>query len=156
MKKNMLIVLIIMALVLVTPASAAREQPVVGDRIFIFSDGVQRFPADSPFHIKHGWTVVPGETQAIGVHDFFLEIDDEPVLNGLRYISPNPHEAYGLAIRIFNFPNGLPAGTYTFKGFWYQPCQYQYSLAECPDPNESVLSKTTTVVITFQPQPSVP
>ena len=151
MKKITLIILVLIVLALATPANAARELPVVGDKISIFDNGNQEFTAEAPFYIMHGFGNIFGDLQAIGVFDFNLEIVGESVGNGLRYIQPYPGEDYGRVTRIYNFLEGMPEGVYTLIGRWYSPCQYAFDPSDCPQPNEPVLSRMSTVTITFTP-----
>jgi hypothetical protein len=123
-------------------------------RISLISPPHEGFPAGKPFYIMHGWLPVFGETKAIGVFDFNLEINGEQVEDGLIYIQPYPGGDYGYFWRIYNFPQGMPEGTYTFVGRWYAPCQSQIvhnPSLDCPQPNEPLLSETSTVTITFTP-----
>jgi hypothetical protein len=147
MKKITITILVLVMLVLATPASAAREIPSVGDRINIFNSGSQEFPANTPFHIRHGWTIDFSESQAIGAYDFILMVDGEPVEHGLRYAQPKPD---GTVLRIYNFADGM-SGEHTFTGFWYVPCYAGPDPDNCQQPNKPVLSRTSEVVVTFTP-----
>jgi hypothetical protein len=124
--------------------------PVVGERINIFNSGSQDFPADTPFHIRHGWVIDFSDSQAIGAYDFILMVDGELVENGLRYVQPNSDGDYGSVMRIYNFPEGM-SGVHTFTGFWYQPCYAGPDPESCQQPNKPVLSRTSEVVVTFTP-----
>lgn len=138
-----------------TPVSAAREPPVVGTKISIFNSGIQTFQAGVPFYISHGWCWDVGKSHAIGLWDFKLSIDGIPIENGIRYIQPANQTTgcglsdLGVVSRIYNFPEGLPVGTYTFEGFWYISCQYGPDPSGCTDPNEPVLALQSNVIITF-------
>lgn len=149
MKKITIIILILFMFALITPASAAREIPIVGEQICLhpYCDSEQTFFADEPFYVAHGW-LLEGE-HAIGNWDFNLYIVGVPVPDGRRFISPAGNDEFGFVWRIYNFRNGLPAGEYTFVGFWFIPCQYGPDPSECTTPNEPVVAYENTVTITF-------
>ncbi len=162
MKKITLIILVLFVLASAIPASAARELPTVGEVILIHPADVPpppeviTFDAGKAFHIRHGWCWNTGTDQAVGVRDFRLSIDGVPVEDGLRFTQPSPDQTsgcgnlgFGSITRIYNFPDGLPAGTYTFEGFWYISCQYGPNPSECTDPNAPVLAIYSNVPITF-------
>jgi hypothetical protein len=150
MKKITISIIVLVMLVLAVPASAARELPAVGERINIFYSGSQEFPANTPFHVRHGWVVNFSESPAIGVYDFILEVDGEPVPHGLRYIQPDRDSDTVQVLRIYNFPDGM-SGVHTFTGFWYLPCYAGDDPESCEQPNKPVLSRTSEVVVTFTP-----
>jgi len=154
MKKNITFVLVlgilfVLLALAVTPAGAERKNPAIGERINIGgAGGDMNISAGVPFHIRHGWMTTPGGTQAIGIFDFDLEIEALNVRPGLRYFD---FEAETL-MRIYNFPDGLPEGTYAYIGRWYAPCQYvNEDLANCPILNKSVLFHETTGNIIVNP-----
>ena len=155
MKKTSLIITILLIFAFSTPVSAAREAPVVGTQVSIFNSGIQTFQAGVPFYISHGWCWDVGKSQAIGLWDFKVSIDGKPVEDGIRYIQPANQTTgcgqldYGVVIRIYNFPEGMPVGTYIFEGFWYIPCQYGPDPSGCTNPNAPVLGLYSNVAITF-------
>ena len=140
------IIVILLALT-ATSAAAGREMPTVGDQVYIFNGGDIVINAGVPFHIRHGYLAKSIDADAIGVFDFNLEISGIQLKPGLRYTSPET----GLVQRIYNFPQGLPEGTYSYIGRWYAPCQYILGLAECPDPNKPVLDIIQTGKIIINP-----
>jgi hypothetical protein len=72
-----------------------------------------------PFHVNAGHYANPYK-RAFGKTDFKLEINGvEP--EG-RFISWHDEDGVLLQTRLYNFPEGLPAGEYTFTGTWYDPC----------------------------------
>lgn len=151
MKKTTLVVLILFMLALVTPASAARELPVVGEQICIHSDCTppETFLAGDPFYIRHGWLWDAGNNRGLGIWDFNLLLDGVPVADGIRYIVAPSDGLHGSITRIYNFPEGLPAGEYTFTGLWIITCQSGPNPSECATPNEPVIGGVNEVTIIF-------
>ena len=66
-KKRILLVLLISLFVLAIPV-AAKTDKTVGEQIHLFIDTPETFPADTPFHIMHGWVLYPSEDGPIGLH----------------------------------------------------------------------------------------
>src|SRR3989337_4244248 len=74
MKKTSYLIVFLVALLAVTPALAREHEPN-GDRIFIKFSGSQIYPANTAFHLWHGWfDIVPW--MAAGQIRFELELDD--------------------------------------------------------------------------------
>ena len=65
----MLLVTAVMAL----PAAAKPKEPV-GTQLNILSTATTTFPANTPFHIRHGWAKNP-TTEAVGHFSFALDLD---------------------------------------------------------------------------------
>ncbi len=152
MKKIMLIAMVVLMLAVASPAYAytSRPLPITGGLISLFVSP-QTFQANTPFFIAGGWGGLDfSQTQAIGEYDFKLSIDGVPAGNGLRYISPNIDGTTGVAVRFYDFPQGLPAGTYTFTGYYYEPCQESSNPSGCVV-NQQVLEMTASSVVTFTP-----
>jgi hypothetical protein len=153
MKKITCIILVLLMLALSTPANAAREVPTVGDRICIHPlcdpPPPTAFPAGAPFFIRHGWQWSNTGNQAIGRWDFYLIVDGTPVQNGFPYIDPPKDDLPGSIVKIYNFPDGLPAGVHTLEGIWTIACQYGPDPSACTTPNEPVIVIENTVTITF-------
>lgn len=147
MKKILISIVIMLALLVApTPAMAGEKVPV-GDRINIFNSGAIDFPAGAPFHIAHGW-LLDSNTDAIGVYDFKLEVDGtllkkEDFVD--RMVTSGDPDTFLLSWT-FNFPNGM-TGTHTFTGHWLGPCQG--GVGPCSSPNEKVELRVSTMIVTF-------
>jgi hypothetical protein len=158
MKKQLVFVsvlLIIAILILAFPSVAFAYDELVGERILVYN-GSTVFPAETPFHIFHGW-VQTSEDGAIGIFDFELEIDGVLQRTDMKMFSVdagNPDVLWRLWA--FNFPDGM-TGTHTFTGHWYAPCQYAVDwlgyLDPCGTPNEKVETSTLTRIVDFVPSP---
>ncbi|HEX7621276.1 MAG TPA: hypothetical protein VF359_08765, partial [Anaerolineales bacterium] len=100
----------------------------------------------------HGWYGLTPGTQAIGIVDFQMEINGSSARPGVRYDASNKQagcEKFCVGTQ-YDFPNGLPAGTYTFTGNWIVPCQYGDNPSECSTPNQAIIISTVTTIITFK------
>ena len=126
------VVLVILLTVAVIPVSASRPMPTTGEQINILSGGDRSIGAGEPFFIMQGWTI--DDTKNVGQYDFKLELAGVSLKNPLRFIS----KTVNLNMRIYNFPEGLPAGTYAYTGRWYAPCGEFFDPADCAIPNQSV------------------
>lgn len=142
MKKTILIVLLISLFVLAIPVAAETEEPV-GERINVFLRTPKTFPADTPFHIRHGYWLWPPYDSANGLWDFDLEVDGvyqkEDYVD--RWVDPYHGETPDIYRHwVHNFPEGLPAGKHTFVGRWYAPCKVaeSWGLPPCSNQNELV------------------
>lgn len=104
-------------LVAALPA-AANSKPATGTRISLNAPPAT-FPANSPFHIEHGFTCDLGDGSCIG-DQISAEGDFDLYLDGaLQPSSVDVNRIDGGVIGKFqltNYGSGLPAGTYTFVG----------------------------------------
>ncbi len=71
-----------------------------------------------PFYVESGHYAYPIK-KAFGKASFVLEIDG--VEQDGRFIS-SIRDGILYHTRLYNFPEGLPPGDYTFTGTWYDPC----------------------------------
>ncbi len=140
---TMVLVALAAAWVLALPAAAAKKERM-GERLFLFPSAPATFAANQPFHIAHGWILVPdwSDHDAVGKRYFTLEIDGRPVEPSFVERSSNGETL--ARSWVYNFPAGLPAGTYTFTATWSGACR---SLAEsglysgtCSKPNAVVVA----------------
>jgi len=122
MKKSMVVLLILMMLAITTPVSAGNRTPV-GEAINLYTGYPTSFQAGTAFHIMHGWVMGPKDKWK-GVYDFKLEVDG--VYQRVDFLMKSPwdqdptKEAWAW---VYNFPNGMSAGSHTFIGHWFAPCQ---------------------------------
>jgi len=150
MKTATIGVLAALAVLLVSfPAAASKAEPT-GARISLFS-GNQTFPANQPFHISHGWAIVPdfSDYDAIGKYDFTLAVDGTAVDADFvdKFFVLDPVFGQRLArFPVFNFPTGM-TGSHTFTGRWFGPCQAVVDGGFVPGPCD----KPTAVVSAFGP-----
>ena len=109
--------------VMATPALAG-NRPRSGDRILLGSAPAS-FAANAPFHIEHGFLCALGHpeddpdcmSEQIGRGNFELYVDGV-----LQRSTIDVRVENGAIARFWltNFMSGLPAGTHTFVGKWYQ------------------------------------
>jgi hypothetical protein len=144
MKKLALIVALVLATI-VAPAGATTKEPI-GPTISPLTGHPTTFAADSPFHVANCWNLAP-DTQAIGHWSISLSVDGatvEPSFTefGSTDASDNVRRCY-----VWNFADGLSAGTHTFVQTWYAPC---YATTQtCDKENEVVTHTTYTLTVTF-------
>ena len=155
MKKLILPVLVclVVALLAATSAAGAEGKQLVGDRIRVWDAAIE-FPVGAPFHIWHGW-VQSSEDDAIGVFDFTLEVDGALRREDFKWFSAVSGDPDVLWRRwVYIFPAGM-AGTHTFTGHWFAPCQYAADNlgypGTCSTPNAKVETATRTLTVTFVP-----
>lgn len=97
-------------------AAAGRER--TGDRISLFEPPAS-YPADTAFHIWHGFIFERGVDRGYGRYEFQLYVDGVATaadFTDVDVLGP------GVVSRVwvFNFPDGL-SGTHTFTGHWMTP-----------------------------------
>src|SRR3954462_9392523 len=131
MKTIALLTLLVAAIAV--PAASALRIPTVAPRINLFAPPAT-FPADTPFHINHGWVcdnTAPGTIRDCldaGTR-FELLVDgvDVPAAHDLEY---DPHGTTSTEADVSNFRFGLPAGTHTFEGRWTLDGQLQLDVTQ--------------------------
>jgi len=159
MKKATLLVMVLVMLLLATPAFAGPKEPV-GDRILLACDqgerycqGTQEFPANTPFHIRHGWLLFPTWGDQPGQFTFVLELDGTTVRP--TYVDRwTEVTEWGPVLRrswVYNFPDGM-SGVHTFVGSWTWPCglALEWGLVdECANPMADFVWARGEYEITF-------
>jgi hypothetical protein len=116
----------------VAPAAPASAAPTLtGERINLLSPPAT-FDAGTPFHLRHGWCVTEtSDLRPVRHHDtrFEVRINGLPV-KGTVDLEPQAGEEACLAVKffVFEFPDGLPAGSYPFDGRWYLAGELQHSV----------------------------
>jgi hypothetical protein len=141
--KKTIVFLVLIALLAAAVPVLAEGQEVVGERINLMVTGNQRYPANQPFHIKHGFGFSPSldkSIEALGQFEFKLEVDGQPVqpdfVDRFAYgNSPDvdPEDEHWIMWgTVYNFPEGM-TGTHIFTAHWIWPCFAVYGEEACPD-----------------------
>ncbi len=151
MKKTVLLNIVLVMLLLATPALAREKEPT-GDPINLFDSGTQTYPANKSFYIAHGWEGV--EPRGVpGQISFELELDG-------AIVQPTYTEhttVVGVAgplmdlTWVFNFPDGM-TGDHTFEGHWIGPCVvalYFGEVDECVHPMADYEWGHSEVIVNF-------
>jgi hypothetical protein len=98
-------------------AAASRER--VGDRISLL-DPPATYPADTAFHIWHGFIFESRVDRGYGRYAFQLDVDG--VATPADFFDVDILDRGTVSkVWVFNFPDGLSAGTHTFTGHWVTP-----------------------------------
>lgn len=145
-KLGLILLLIVLVMAVAIPAYAngnpKNGKTPVGVEVS-FWDGDQE--VSGPFHVESGHYAYP-ERGAFGKARFVLEIDG--VEQDGRFLSYTEESILNHTM-LYNFPEGLPAGEYNFKGTWYDPCFWFSDDCEkdneIPDP-PFVIEMTVTVL----------
>jgi len=134
---------------------AAKRKEPIGERINVYLGTPTEFPAGDPFHISHGWFLIPGEGP-LGRFDFQLEVDGVPRDEDFvwRTVLHSQDPRYLRWEWVYNFPEGM-TGTHTFTGRWFVPCRYAVDNmgfpGPCSTPNVPVEISTYSLTVTFVP-----
>jgi hypothetical protein len=106
------------AVLVVALPAAANNKPSTGTPLPLGPLGPTTFPANTPFHIEHGFTCDPGDANCIAEQisanagfDLYLDGVLQPSTVDVDLIDGDLVKRY-----LTNYPSGLPAGTYTFVG----------------------------------------
>lgn len=107
------------------PEGKGRPGPWGGERINILTihgdGGFAQFPADTAFNVRHGWlrerTSPYAPPTFAALFDFRLEIDGIDQGPGTDYVE-RLGSSGAIYHSVYDFPAGLPAGTYDFLGRW--------------------------------------
>ena len=151
MRKTVLSIIVLVALLLATPLLAREKEPI-GDRISVFGSGTQEYTAGEPFHITHVLIEVP-PLAVPGQVQFELELDG--VIVRPTYVERTTVVGEDGPLFypqwFFNFPEGL-AGQHTFEGHWIGPCFVALEFGfvdECANPMADYDWHYTEVVVNF-------
>lgn len=104
-------------LVVALPATA-NNKPTAGTPIPLGPLGPTSFPANTPFHIEHGFECALGDANCIA-EQISANAGFDLSLDGVLQESTVDVDVIDGAIvrrHLTNYPSGLPAGTYTFVG----------------------------------------
>lgn len=160
-RKILVIALAAIALIgmTVSPVTANPFDKPVGEQINLIGGAPGTMDAGEAFHILHGFGLIPADTQAVGQIEFRLEVDGEDQGEGKLLTSGvgldvAPFQKGEMTRRwLYNFEDGLDAGTYTFTGYWYYPCQAAVDGFGYPGPcapkNAQVLVLAISLDVTF-------
>jgi hypothetical protein len=153
--KKIFVAMLLSALLLTWfgPLPSALALDRSGDEFNILLGTPLTHPSGEAFHLAHGWLLNLAIDRPAGQFDFRLELDGAPVEENIVERSGS-RDGY-LFVKVYNFPEGLAAGTHTFTGYWYGPCR---SLVEqgsypgpCANPNEQVLAQVLDLTVEFLP-----
>jgi hypothetical protein len=153
----LLALLLLVAPEAAAPAAAANEP--VGQRINVYLGSPTSFPANTPFHIQHGWAFGATEhPEQDGIFAFSLNVDGVPrdadfVLRSAESPQAAGYEYPTLSSSwVFNFPAGM-TGTHTFTGNWIAPCRIAVAqlgyAGQCSTPNRPVVVTSRSVTVNF-------
>ena len=124
-------------LILAAPPASAAPAPV-GDQLSLLAPcvgggAIGPQPADTAFHVFHGWGMDPGEIEDLGEHRFGLSIDGEEYKGKLVVeVSNDPAAPWMMDRRyLYNFSDGLSAGTYIFHAVWSVPAGSPFGGIDC-------------------------
>jgi hypothetical protein len=154
MKGKTLMIVILLALLLATPALAREKEPT-GGQINIAYTGSQTYPANTAFHIRHAWMELEPRYAVPGQFNFELEVDGVIVKPTFVEFDTTMGE-YGPYLNksfTFNFPEGM-TGTHTFEGHWILACYvalYYGYVSECANPMADYDWHYSEVVVEFTP-----
>ena len=158
MKKFVMFLMVIAALIITMPVIAAKLEPV-GDQInVLFGPEIQEYPQNTPFFIRHGWRSIiePGEppdVAKLSKSSFELEIDgvlvEEDYVDMVRVPGEEPGTSVLYQYFYFIFPDGM-TGTHTFTGHWYIECKWMETPDQvCKDTNAIIEAETRSIEVTF-------
>ena len=149
--KRLTTLLLVVSFFLISSTVAARGNDPVGNRIDLVAGTPTSFPADTPFHVIHGWLV---DVTITNPGHAFFEVDVDGVLIEGAFLRVNAGRGTVQSrLWLFNFPLGLPAGTYLITGHWYLSCNDAVDsglfAGPCVTPNEPVEVLTIPLNVTF-------
>jgi hypothetical protein len=148
MKKTIIFLTIAALLIVVSPAIAARSLPTSPKINILYGVDID-FPANSAFHIAHGWSIdLATESRAVLARaDFELQIDGVYVAED--FVTRDASVPGSVAkYFVFDYPGGM-TGTHEFTGHWYLQCKHSGEV--CVDKNAMVEIYTNTITVTFTP-----
>jgi hypothetical protein len=112
----------VLALTVALPASA-NSIPTTGSKLSILNPPTM-YPANTPFYVLHGVACFTNSNVDLCTRagTYFVLYVDGVQQPSQRYINEGVTEdgtPYLQVANLTNFPDGLPAGTYTFTGVFY-------------------------------------
>ena len=106
------------AVLVVALPAAANNKPSSGAPIPLGPLGPTTFPANTPFHIEHGFECALGNAECLSDQISAMARFDLYLNGVLQPSSVDMDLIDGALVKRYltNYPSGLPAGTYTFVG----------------------------------------
>lgn len=153
MKKLYILIVLVLVFAFATPASASHVY--TGDKIDLWGEPEQTYPANTAFYIAEMWWI-PTQLYALGLFDIELEVDNEAVEKDFIVKTAWTYDGTPISIlteSVFNFPDGME-GTHTFVGHWYGTCELglDYGLVtECEKLNAVMELMSLEVIVEFTP-----
>jgi hypothetical protein len=138
------LLLVSLALAVTLPVLANRTEPV-GTRINILEG--QDVEVSGPFHVSHGYRISPSDEHALGQNLFVLEIDGVKQ-DGQKVVFQL--DGYPIHTWLFNYPDSLEPGQYTFTGRWYSSVCWNKA-EPCDQPGEVFEWLTQEITVTVLP-----
>ena len=113
------VMLIVFVFVFTVPVDAGNVEPI-GPWL---SRSDVTFPANTPFHIMHGWNSTGMENPHPQLsYKYALDMDGVPLKFDNLNIYEDPDTDMWYWLWTYNFPEGL-SGTHTFTHHWYGHCK---------------------------------
>lgn len=138
------LLLVALALAVAVPVLAKSAEPV-GTRVNILEG--QDVEVSGPIHVSHGFRISPSDERALGQNEFVLEIDGVEQA-GQKVVFQL--DGYPIHTWLFNYPDGLEPGQYTFTGRWYSSdCWNKAEM--CDQPGEVYEWLTQEIQVTVLP-----
>jgi len=114
----------------------------------------QDYPADTAFHIRHGWLLFPTWGDQPGEFTFALKVDGSAVAPTYidRWTEVTEWGPVLYRDWVYNYPDGM-TGVHTFVATWIAPCRLalEWGLVdECANPMADFEFAQTEVEITFE------
>jgi hypothetical protein len=145
-KKFALAFVLMLTLGVMAMPAGAKQIELIGPTISPLTGHPTTFAAGAPFHVANCW-LIPSTSDAIGKFRIALEVDGTAVAGEPLFSTTSGDPDIHNRCWVWNFPDGLSAGTHTFVQNWYAPC---YATAQaCTNPNELVVAASYTLTVTF-------
>ena len=145
MKKIVFTLLLVTLVLAVALPVLAKSTDPIGARVNIIEG--QDVEVSGPFHVSHGYRISPSDEQALGQNFFALEIDgvEQAGQKVVFHLDGYPFHTW-----LFNYPDGLEPGQYTFTGRWYSPVCWNKA-ESCDQPGEVFEWLTEEITVTVVP-----
>ena len=149
MKKLLLILILVLALIPSAPVSAGPKEPI--GLLMTWGPTEDTFPANEPFHREHGWIAMPWGEYPVGGFDFVLEVDGVVIKPSYKIFERDRAAGEFKKTNVYNFPEGM-TDVHTFTGYYYVPCQYiiDHEYGTCTGAGSTVLLYTLEMTVTFE------
>jgi hypothetical protein len=138
------LLLVTLALAVAVPVFAKSTVPV-GPRVNVMLG--EDVEVSGPFHVFHGYRISPSDEHALGQNHFVLEVDGVEQ-SGQKVVFHL--DGYPIHTELFNYPDGLEPGQYTFTGRWISPVCWNKA-EQCDQPGEVFEWLTQEITVTILP-----